>query len=249
MLLQVIRMNLIIDVGNTRVKLAVYQKDKLLELVVFKKTKIISEVKKITGKYKISKGIISSVASLSDFKLQRLKEILPILQLSHQTKIPFKNLYKTPKTLGVDRIALVASAIENYPKKNTLIIDAGTCITYDFVTEDGTYLGGAISAGIKMRYKALHTFTANLPLLETKKADNFIGNTTETSMHSGVVNGICNEIDGVIQQYKNNYKDLTVVLTGGDTKFLAKQLKSSIFAHSNFLLEGLNTILIFNEDG
>ncbi|APG65171.1 pantothenate kinase [Tenacibaculum todarodis] len=239
-------MYLIIDVGNTRIKAAVYQNDSLLELVVFDKKRIISEIKKIVKKYTIFKGIISSVATISKFKMDKLKDVLPIVELSHQTKVPFKNNYKTPKTLGVDRIALVSAAVQQFPKENTLIIDAGTCITFDFVTKEGKYLGGAISPGIKMRYKALNTFTSKLPLLENKEIENFIGDSTDTSIHSGIVNGVCNELDGVINQYKKQFNDLTVVLTGGDTNFLAKQLKSSIFATPNFVLEGLHTILIYN---
>ena len=239
-------MYLIIDVGNTRVKAAVYQEDKLLELVVFEKRRIISEVKKLQKQFQISKGIISAVASISKIKLEKLKKMLSLIELSSTTKIPFKNLYKTPKTLGVDRIALVAAAVNYYSKKNVLVIDAGTCMTFDFVSKEKEYFGGAISPGIKIRYKALKTFTSKLPLLDKKEVVNFIGNTTDTSIHSGVVNGICREIEGVINQYKKQYRDLTVVLTGGDTNFLSKQLKSSIFANPNFVLEGLHTILNYN---
>ncbi|MCL4160212.1 UNVERIFIED_CONTAM: hypothetical protein GTU68_064981, partial [Idotea baltica] len=160
--------------------------------------------------------------------------------------IPFKNLYSTPKTLGIDRIALVCASVEQFPDKNVLIIDAGTCITFDFITNKNHYLGGAISPGIRMRYKSLHKFTANLPLLDTKKPKKSIGNSTANSMHSGVVQGVLFEIDGAIQKYKLKYPDLTVILTGGDTNFLSKQLKSSIFANSNFLLEGLNYLLQYN---
>ena len=162
--------------------------------------------------------------------------------------LPFKNLYKTPKTLGLDRIALIAAAASQYRAKNILVIDAGTCITYDFINSKNEYLGGAISPGLTIRYEALHNLTAKLPLLKPKDLDVFIGNTTETSIHSGVINGVINEIDGVIKQYQSSNKDLTVILTGGDTNFLAKRLKSSIFANSNFLLEGLNHLLKINTD-
>jgi len=148
--------------------------------------------------------------------------------------------------LGVDRIALVANAVEKFYKKNVLIIDAGTCITYDFVNDSQEYLGGAISLGIEMRYKALNNYTSKLPLLEKNIPENFIGKTTDENIHSGVNNGVLNEINGVIEQYERENSVLTIVLTGGDTYFLAKQLKSSIFANPNFVLEGLNTILIYN---
>ena len=161
--------------------------------------------------------------------------------------MPFNNLYKTPNTLGVDRIALVAAAVKQFPNTNVLIIDAGTCITFDFVDVNASYLGGAISPGIKMRYKALNKFTANLPLIDALELHDFIGKNTEESIISGVLNGVKNEINGIIEDYYLKYLDLTVVLTGGDTNFLSKQLKSSIFANQNFLLQGLNEILKFNQ--
>ncbi len=241
-------MNLIIDVGNTRVKVAVFEQGIIVDLQIFDKNRILSEVKKILKKYQITDAIVSSVASISLNKIKKIEEIVPLTLVSSTIKTPFQNLYSTPKTLGVDRIALVFGAVIKYPKQNTLIIDAGTCITFDFVNKEKEYLGGAISPGIEMRYKSLHQLTAKLPLLEKKIPKNFIGNSTKESINSGVVNGVIQEIEGVINQYKEKYLDLTVVLTGGDTNFLSKQLKSSIFANQNFLLEGLNEILIFNKN-
>ncbi|RSC95874.1 type III pantothenate kinase [Tenacibaculum singaporense] len=239
-------MYLIIDVGNTRVKVAVFEIDTIKEVFTFEKTNIISELKKIISNFSISNSIVSSVANFTDEETKKIVELLNPVFLDSNTKVPFENLYKTPKTLGVDRIALASAAIKKYPNQNVLVLDAGTCITYEFITDEGNYLGGAISPGIAMRYKALHTFTSKLPLLEANELENFIGTDTESSIHSGVINGVCNEIDGVIAQYQKKYSDLTVVLTGGDTYFLSKQLKSVIFAHPNFVLEGLHTILIHN---
>ncbi|WP_297804622.1 type III pantothenate kinase [uncultured Polaribacter sp.] len=241
-------MNLAIDVGNTRVKIAVFEKDKLVELFVFQKTKILSEIKEILKKHEISVGIMSNVASISDSKLKKLKDLVHIQVISSFTEVPFKNLYKTPKTLGVDRIALVAGAVSQFSGHNILVIDAGTCITFDFVNSEGEYLGGAISPGLKMRFNSLNYFTANLPLLEIDELTDFIGKNTKESINSGVINGAIQEIDGVINQYNKKFLDLTVVLTGGDTNFLAKQLKSSIFANQNLLLQGLNRILIHNTE-
>jgi type III pantothenate kinase len=241
-------MNLAIDVGNTRVKIAVFEKDKLVELFVFNKTKILSEIKDILKKHEISTGIMSNVASISDSKLKKIKNLVQIHIISSLTEVPFKNLYKTPETLGVDRIALVAGAVSQFSGHNVLVIDAGTCITFDFVNSEGEYIGGAISPGLKMRFNSLNHFTANLPLLEKDDLIDFIGKNTKESMNSGVINGVIQEIDGVINQYKKKFLDLTVVLTGGDTNFLAKQLKSSIFANQNLLLHGLNKILILNID-
>jgi type III pantothenate kinase len=239
-------MKLAIDIGNTRVKAAVFEGGKLIELYVFDRNKIISEIKKIVKKNTISAGIISNVASISEKKMLQLKESVNLQVVSSASKIPFINLYQTPNTLGVDRIALVAGAVKQFPNKNVLIIDAGTCITFDFINSKSEYLGGAISPGIKMRYKALNVFTANLPLIEGFELDDFIGKNTKDSIISGVLNGVQKEINGVIDDYKHKYLQLTVVLTGGDTNVLSKQLKSSIFANQNFLLQGLNEILEFN---
>jgi type III pantothenate kinase len=240
-------MNLAIDIGNTRVKAAVFEGDKLTELFVFDKKIIISQIRKIIKKHPISLGIMSNVGSVSAKKMAQLKKSFDFMVVSASLKVPFTNLYKTPKTLGVDRIALVAGAVKQFPNKNVLIIDAGTCITFDFIDSKASYLGGAISPGINMRYKALNKFTANLPLITTLQLDDFIGKNTEESIISGVLNGVQNEINGIIEAYREKYLHLTVVLTGGDTNFLSKQLKSSIFANQNFLLQGLNEILKFNQ--
>ena len=241
-------MILIIDIGNTNVKAAVFEKDTLLDVVVFEKGKILSEIKKILKKHPISKAVMSNVASISEVKLKKIQAFVEIIFISSFTRVPFVNLYKTPKTLGVDRIALAAAAVSQFPHKNVLVVDAGSCITFDFVTAKKEYLGGAISPGIQMRFHALNHFTANLPLLVKEEAPSFIGFSTKESINSGVVNGVLQEIEGVISQYKNKYLDLTVVLTGGDTNFLSKQLKSSIFANQNLLLQGLNYLLNFNTD-
>lgn len=242
-------MNLIIDVGNSFVKLAVFSNGKLKFKKVVEIDFLLKQVITIKNKYgKIKKAIISSVGRLKNDDANGISELFDLLILDSTTKLPFKNLYETPKTLGVDRIALVSASVKQFSDNNVLIIDAGTCITYDFVNEDNQYLGGAISPGLRMRYKALNNLTANLPLLETEIPNNITGNSTKESIHSGVVNGVLNEIDGVIEDYKQKYSDLTVILTGGDANFLSKQLKSSIFANSNFLLEGLNYILQFNSN-
>jgi type III pantothenate kinase len=139
-------------------------------------------------------------------------------------------------------MVLSAGANLNFPNKNVLVIGAGTCITYDFVNANNEYLGGAISPGIQMRYKSLNNYTSKLPLLKKEIPENFIGNSTQNAIHSGVIDGIIYEIEGFISQYFLKYQDLTIILTGGDADFLAKSLKSTIFANSNFLLESLNLI-------
>jgi type III pantothenate kinase len=240
-------MNLIVDVGNTYVKFAIYNSYNLIFKLSFELSEFKKQYKTLKKDFpKLEKAIISSVGHLSQDQVELIKKDLPVIELSSMTKLPFNNLYKTPKTLGVDRMALVGASVQQFSDKNVLIIDAGTCITYDFITKENNYLGGAISPGIRLRYKTLNNLTANLPLLETEEPKSIIGNSTETSIHSGVVNGVVKEIDGIIDQYIEDYLDLTVILTGGDAIFLSNQLKNTIFANSNFLLEGLNFILEYN---
>lgn len=242
-------MNLIIDVGNSFVKLAVFKDDELL----FKKSVglgvLIKHIDILRKEYPgVENVIIASVGKLKEKDIAYIQKYFKVLFLNANTPLPFKNSYKTPSTLGVDRMALVASSVKQFPNNNVLIIDAGTCITYDFINAENNYLGGAISPGIDMRYRSLNNLTANLPLLDKELSDSLIGTSTNASMHSGVVNGVVLEIDGVIAEYQKEYAYLTVILTGGDANFLSKQLKSTIFANSNFLLEGLNYILQFNLD-
>ena len=242
-------MNLIIDIGNSFVKLAVFQKNELKVKKTTSPEKAKTELKKIQKSYpELAKAIISSVGHDHEDLISILKDDLKVVNLDSKTKIPFINKYATPKTLGVDRIALVSGAAMTYPKNNVLIIDAGSCITFDFLNTKNKYLGGAISPGLNLRYQSLNNFTANLPLLKIKGPKKLIGNSTAESIHSGVVNGVIFEIEGVIESYKVKYDDLTVILTGGDADFLAKRLKNGIFANSNCLLEGLNHILEFNSN-
>ncbi|WP_316928119.1 type III pantothenate kinase [Gillisia marina] len=191
--------------------------------------------------------LVSSVSKTPSKWLQKLQEDYKMVVLDQELPQVFSNSYATPKTLGNDRIALVSAASKLYPNQNVLVIDAGTCITFDIKNIENEYLGGAISPGLQMRYQAMNTFTENLPLLEPEEAVDLIGNTTIKSIQSGVIFGITAEIDGVISMYNSQFKDLTIILTGGDSVFLCKRLKNSIFANSNFLLEGLNYILEFNK--
>jgi len=240
-------MNLIVDVGNTLIKLAIFDESELIERTSVTHKKASAKVKELIMDYpKVKKAILSSVGKKNKSLEKVLKEHVDVLKLSSKTKVPFQNDYLTPKTLGVDRIALVSASVEQFPENNVLIIDAGTCITYDFINSENHYLGGAISPGLKLRYESLHNLTEDLPLLELDNHDDLIGRSTVESIHSGVVNGVINEIDGIIDRYIIKFPDLTIILTGGDADFLAKRLKNSIFANSNFLLEGLNFILEYN---
>jgi type III pantothenate kinase len=166
--------------------------------------------------------------------------------LNSDLPLPITNLYATPKTLGMDRLAAVCGAHQLFPSDNCLIIDAGTCITYDFKDKEANYHGGSISPGLAMRFKAVHTFTAKLPLVTPKPGVKLIGQSTETSIQSGVVNGLLAEIEGIIRQYLEKFPELQVILCGGDAGFFENQLKASIFASPELVLMGLNTILNYN---
>ena len=241
-------MNLIIDVGNSFVKLSVFDNDTIVFKKKCLKREFFNEIKVVLNQFKtIKDAITSSVGKFTKKELSVLNEKIQVFELSYKAKIPFKNKYATPNTLGVDRIALVSAAAIQFPKKNVLIIDVGSCITYDFLNSENEYLGGAISPGIELRYKSLHNFTDKLPLLSPETPLGLIGNSTNASIHIGVLKGVVIEIDGFISSYKEKYKELTIILTGGGAHFLVESLKNDIFANSNFLLEGLNYILENNK--
>ncbi len=241
-------MNLIVDVGNTFIKLAVFSKNELVHRVVCKNQEFSEVLFEVSREFsEIKHCIVSYVGQFSEAYIKLLKDNYILVALTNKTLVPFINDYSTPLTLGVDRIALASAAAVKFPQKNVLVIDAGSCITYDFLSDKNHYKGGAISPGIAMRYKAMNQFTAGLPLLEKEMPDFFIGDNTNASMHSGVVYGVISEIEGTINRYKNKYPDLTIILTGGDTDFLRESIKIGIFANSNFLLEGLHFILEHNK--
>jgi len=240
-------MNLVIDVGNTLVKVGVFENETLREKKFFPKEELLTYIENISLFFPdIKNALIAQVGRLEEHQVAQIQKRFSLLYLDQNTKVPFINRYSTPRTLGVDRIALVSAAAKQYPLKNVLVIDAGTCITYDFISASNEYFGGAISPGISLRYQSLHSFTHKLPLLNKEIPDDLIGNSTTSSMHSGVIGGIVNEIDGFIENYKIRFPDLTVILTGGDAQFLRGSIKNDIFANSNFLLEGLNQILEYN---
>lgn len=241
-------MLLTIDVGNTRVKAAVFEQDTIIELFVFAKEELLSQVNFILKKFeKIQNIAIASVGNVEKELFLSLNGKAKIFFTTHESKFPFTNLYSTPATLGIDRMVLASGAVMQFPNQNRLVIDAGTCITYDFIDENNNYLGGAISPGIRLRYQSLNDYTAKLPLLNKKEPDDFIGNSTQESIHSGIINGVALEIDGFIGLYQAQYAKFIIILTGGDAEFLAKRLKYTIFANSNFLLESLNQTFQYNQ--
>ena len=235
-------MNLIIDIGNTQIKFALFDANQIVNKGVGDVKDFQDFIKEKNIKY----TLISSVSKSREIEKVLKKNKLEFIHLDSNLNLPINNHYTTPKTLGDDRLANVVGAQFLFPNQNVLTIDAGTCIKFDAVSVNGDYKGGAISPGLWMRFKALNHFTNALPMVKPKSIDFFIGNSSENSILSGVVNGTVQEIEGVIAQYQSIYENLTVILTGGDASFFDNELKSNIFVESNLTLIGLNEILRYN---
>ncbi|WNM19967.1 type III pantothenate kinase [Flavobacterium capsici] len=241
-------MLLAIDVGNTRIKSAVFEEDSLIERFDYFNSDFFEKTEFVLNKYqKIEFIVVASVGKLEKNDFLKFENHAKVFFVTRDLNFPFRNLYKSPTTLGIDRMVLSCGATLKYPNTNRLIIDAGTCITYDFVDENNNYLGGAISPGIRLRYEALHNYTAKLPLLKKQNPENIIGNSTQESIHSGIVNAVVFEIDGYIDYFKSQNANFIIIFTGGDTDFLAVRLKNTIFANSNFLLESLSQTFQYNQ--
>lgn len=238
---------LAIDIGNSRTKWGLFQDGELLESKSIVNNDVALNNQIFLG-LDIQSIIVSSVNDkvLKDLAIEQFG--VPITYLDTNTLLPYSLEYETIDTLGKDRMALVAAAKALFPNQNTLTIDAGTCITYDFLTSDSRYLGGAISPGVQLRLRAMNQFTDKLPLLNwnADTRPKSIGNSTITSMLSGVVNGLIGELNGFIDDYKEHYSSLQILLTGGDAKFFEKELKNGIFADPNLVLIGLHEILQYN---
>ena len=239
-------MNLAIDIGNTYFKLAVFRNNNPLEFHHEKNKNFESFILKTFKTFpKIKRTIISNVSE-TDHELLFKNHKIDFHNVSCELNLPFENLYETPKTLGSDRIALISSAVFEYPSSNSLIIDAGTCLTMDVINNKNQYCGGMISPGINLRYQSLNKMTAKLPLVNKSEKYSFPSNNTIGCIHSGVIGGIVHEIKGFIDEVKGNNKKINIILTGGDANFLSKPLKIPIFADPIFILRGLNKILALN---
>ncbi len=235
-------MNLVLDIGNTRIKAALFKGEVLAELKWFNSTDEL--LKDLLFIKQATSAMAGSVVSGHEVFYNSLNTLIPTSVFTSETPIPLKNNYQSASTLGSDRLAASIGAFTIYPHSNVLVIDAGTCIKYNFTNSANEYLGGAISPGVNMRFKALHQFTSKLPLVEfNDEYRDLIGTTTQNSILSGVINGSAAEIDGFIHSYKEQYPGLISVITGGDSEHLAKRLKNSIFTHQNLVLKGLNHIL------
>lgn len=236
-----VKTTLVIDAGNTRMKVAVFHAAELQDVRIFDYLER-EEISTFLHGQKNYSAIISSV--LGESENNWLKSLLPqALWFDQDTLKPLKMGYETPETLGMDRLANAIAAY-HISQGPILAIDLGTCIKYDIVDKDGTYQGGAISPGIELRYQAMHQFTGKLPLIKDRQIPSTIGKNTRDAMRSGVMNGILEEINGFITRYKAEYPDLTIFLTGGDHQYFDFGLKNGIFADENLTLKGLQIVLV-----
>jgi type III pantothenate kinase len=240
-------MNLVIDIGNTRTKAAIFNNNVITDQKTFDDVKVSDIEQQLQLFTEIDKCILSNVGQPDESLVDYLQYVLPkFIELTGNTPVPFKNQYESKSTQGADRIAAVAGAQLIFPASDVLIIDAGTTITYDFLSASGAYKGGNISPGIDIRFQALHTFTQNLPLLSRNENRNDLGINTIQAIESGVQNGVIYEIEGYLHSLQKKFKNLKIILTGGDAEFLANKFKNIIFVESNLVLIGLNSILEYN---
>lgn len=229
------------DFGNTRLKAAIFQKDQLTEELVLPDDAN-ATIEAILARYQPQKSILSSVIDHNPGVETVLSKGTSFHKLSSDTKVNFTAAVGKPETIGADRLALSAAAVHYYPGKNNLVIGLGSCITYNFINQYHQFLGGAISPGMEMRFKSMHDYTAKLPLAPKDWNFPVIAYDTKTNLQSGVLAGICFEIDGYIDFYASRYGNFNVVLTGGDAGYFARRLKNKIFADLNFLFKGLYAI-------
>ena len=229
------------DFGNTRKKVAVFNKDKLSEVLPLSDDHP-ETLQTLIDKFHPEKTILSSVIDHHPAIEKLLSSQTKFHRLNHLTRLPFTTPVNKPETIGADRLALAAAAVHFYPKKNNLVIGMGTCITYNFINKYHEFLGGAISPGMEMRFKTLNQFTAQLPLINAESNIPLIGYDTKTNILSGVLLGLTNEMDGFIDAYKEKFRNFNVLLTGGDLVHLASHFKNKIFADPDLIFKGLYVI-------
>ncbi len=229
------------DFGNTRLKAALFQNSKLIEIFIFENdgVEIIGSVLK---NFDIQKTILSSVIDHDPEIENLLSSKTKFHKLNHLSRLPFTTPVGKPETIGADRLALSAAAVYFFPKQHNLVIGMGSCITYNFINADHEFLGGGISPGMEMRMKSLNQFTAKLPIVKPDGNVPLVGYDTVTNILSGVVMGMANEIDGFINAYKERYGNFNVHLTGGDLVYLAPHLKNQIFADPELIFKGLYAV-------
>jgi len=240
-------MNLIIDIGNSRVKLVVFRDGDVISDAVSPDVSI-ELINRIREDYpELKHVIVSAVREYPNDVKSYLKETFAhFIELDHHTPVPITNKYQTPETLGKDRLAAAVGAVTLFPKRNILVVDAGTAITYELINENNEYLGGNISPGLNTRFRALNQFTGKLPLVKFEDDFQLLGTNTETAIRAGVQQGILFEVEQYINHFNNLYKKLQIIITGGDANFFDKNLKKSIFVCLNLTPIGLNRILEYN---
>jgi type III pantothenate kinase len=233
-------MNIAVDYGNTSAKVGIFRDGQLQDKRLFQDP---AALRTFLESYHAENVIVSSVSHPAEDVLSWSVARGEKIALSHQLPLPIKILYTTPQTLGVDRIAAVCGAVEIFPNQDCLVIDAGTCITYEFVDQRENYYGGGIAPGIAMRFEAMHHFTSRLPLVHPILLPPLVGDSTETSMQSGVINGVRAEVEGIIQKYFDQYPGIKTILCGGDAAYFENQFKQPLFVSPDLVLIGLNKIL------
>lgn len=239
-------MHLCIDWGNSRVKAAFFEEQTLSAEYNFSETEALTSIVSLVAEKKPRAAILCSVANHPPELKILLQEHTQLIVLTSNTLLPIMNAYHSPESLGMDRLAIAVGANAAFPGKNNLVVSTGTAITYNFIHQNKAFRGGNISPGVHLRFRALHEFTDKLPMVSEQGDIPVLGYDTETSIRSGVVLGVAAEIDGMINYYKEQYSDLNIVLTGGNAGLFAGKLKNQIFADSQLLLKGLNTILRHN---
>ncbi len=235
-------LDLVLDVGNTLTKFAVFQGDRILERRTATTGNLAALVGALGGT-RPSRIAVGSVSTPDEPLLEHLRSLAPTLVISGTTPTPLRSAYTTLSTLGVDRLANAVGAAAMFPRRAVLAVDMGTCITYDLVDADGTYVGGAIAPGGLMRAKAMHAYSARLPEVEVQGTPIPWGTSTDGSLQAGIHHGILGELQGFIHKAMHRSADCAVVLTGGDAPLFARACKSGIFAHPFLTLEGLRRIL------
>lgn len=233
------------DFGNTRCKCAIFKQGVLLREIPLSNNDEYA-IKIILNEYKPTHSILSSVIEHNPAIEKILTEHTVFHLLNHNTNLPITTPIAKPETIGADRLALTVAAITLFPKQHNLVIGLGTCITYNFINKYHAFIGGSISLGMEMRFKALHTFTAKLPYIKVDENFPLIGYDTKTNILSGVLWGMVKEIDGIIQAYHSKYDNLNVLLSGGDGVLLASHLESKTFADPHLTYKGLYAISEYN---
>lgn len=239
--------NLAIDIGNTRTKAGVFNDRQMVNDFVIPGKPLIDEFRDWVKTHGVQNAIISTTKTLEPGFVTSAQEVTQVVFLSASTSLPIVNAYDSPETLGADRICGVVAGAARFPGENVLVIDAGTCITYDVIDHQGVYRGGAISPGLRMRLNSMSAFTDKLPLLAFSGVLENIGTSTASCMHFGAERGALTEVSGFIRHFESLYANLKVILTGGDHSFFEQHVENVIFAAPNLILEGLNEILLFNK--